>query len=120
MSVHTPDPAALDPDGVTDAALARMGAAVMAAVAAVAALLWGRHQVTARRPGSGGGWARAAFAVSAVHLVPNLAVIALASWGWQAPLIAFTCAVVTCGVQEAAAATAPGGDRAGRPSPTFD
>ncbi|MGW2248801.1 hypothetical protein ACWCXH_01155 [Kitasatospora sp. NPDC001660] len=116
LSVHAPDPAALDPDGATDAAMARTGAAVMAAVAAVAALLWWRHRVTAHRPGRG--WARAAFAVSAAHLVPVLPVIALASWGWSAPLIAFTCAVITCGVQEAAAATATGDGRAGRFTPT--
>ncbi|MFD8707063.1 hypothetical protein ACFV1W_31480 [Kitasatospora sp. NPDC059648] len=112
LSVHSPDPA-FDPDGATDAALARLGAGVMATVAAVAASLWWRHRVAGRRPGHGAGWARAAFAVSTVHVVAVLPMIALASWGWSAPLIAFTCAVLTFGVREIAApATADG--RAGR------
>ncbi|MFF0416132.1 hypothetical protein ACFYUY_37595 [Kitasatospora sp. NPDC004745] len=118
LTVHTGGPAALDPDGATDAALARTGAVAMAVLAAVAALLWRRHQVTVGRPGGTGGWRRAAVAASVVHLVPVLAVIALAPWSWKAPLIAFACAVITCGVQEAASAAAPAGGRAVRPVPT--
>lgn len=112
LSVHTTGPAALDPDSVTDADVARLGAAVMAAVAAVAAGLWWRHWAIAHRPVIGGGWARGAFAVSAVHSLFVVPVIAFASWDWKAPVIAFTCAVLAGGVREAARVTAP----AGRPA----
>ncbi|MGW2645881.1 hypothetical protein ACWC2T_13380 [Streptomyces sp. NPDC001393] len=44
---------------MTDADLARLGAGVMAVIAAVAAGLWWRHGAALRRPVIGGGWARA-------------------------------------------------------------
>ncbi|GAA2750386.1 hypothetical protein [Kitasatospora cinereorecta] len=112
LSVHQ---SALSPDGAADAALERIAAGTMAAVAAVAALLWNHHRVAARRPGSGAGRAWTAFAVSAAHLVPTLPVIALAPWGWKAPLIALTAAVVTCGVREIAASMPPAAVGANRP-----
>lgn len=59
LSVHATDPTGLDPDSVTDADLARLGAGVMAVIAAVAAGLWWRHGAALRRPVIGGGWARA-------------------------------------------------------------
>ncbi|MFF2149470.1 hypothetical protein [Kitasatospora sp. NPDC058190] len=91
---------------MTDAELARLGAAVMAVIAAVAAGLWWRHWATVRRPVIGGGWARAAFVVSAVHSMFVVPVIAFASWGWEALVIVFTCAVLAGGVREAAGVTA--------------
>ncbi|MBL1110231.1 hypothetical protein JK361_37720 [Streptomyces sp. 5-8] len=109
MSVHTTGSTALDPDGVTAADLARLGAAVMAGLAAVAAGLWWCHWAAVRRPVTGGGWARGAFAVSAVHSMLVVPVILVASWDWKAPAIAFTCAVLACGVREAAEASAPAG-----------
>ncbi|MGW7525928.1 hypothetical protein [Streptomyces sp. NPDC054783] len=90
---------------MTDADLARLGAAVMAGVAAVAAVLWWRHWATLRRPVTGGGWARAAFAVSAVHSMFVVPVIVFASWDWKAPVIAFTCAVLAGGVREVSASS---------------
>lgn len=117
LSVHTTGSTALDPDSVTDADLARLGAAVMAVIAAVAAGLWWRHWATVRRPVIGGGWARAAFAVSAVHSMFVLPVIAFASWDWKAPVIAFTCAVLAGGVREAAGVTAPASGRTDSPIP---
>ncbi|MBL1101008.1 hypothetical protein [Streptomyces coffeae] len=107
LSVHTTGSTALDPDSVTDADLARLGAVVMAGIAAVAAGLWWCHWATVRRPVIGGGWARGAFAVSAVHSMFVVPVIVFASWGWKAPVIAFTCAVLAGGVREAAGVTAP-------------
>jgi hypothetical protein len=109
LSVHATGPSAPDPGGVTDADLARLGAAVMAGIAAVAAGLWWRHWATVRRQVAGGGWARGAFAVSAVHSMFVVPVILFASWDWKAPVIAFTCAVLAAGVREAAGVTAPGG-----------
>ncbi|MFF4037449.1 hypothetical protein [Streptomyces sp. NPDC001816] len=94
---------------MTDADLARLGAAVMAGIAAMAAGLWWRHWATVRRPVNGGGWARGAFAVSAVHSMFVVPVIMFASWDWKAPAIAFTCAVLATGVREAAGATAAAG-----------
>lgn len=107
LSVHATGSTAPEPGGVTDADLARLGAAVMAGIAAVAAGLWWRHWATVRRLMTGGGWARGAFAVSAVHSVFVLPVIGLASWEWSAPAILFTCAVIAGGVREAAWASAP-------------
>ena len=107
LSVHTTSSAALDPDSVTNAALDRLGAGAMAGIAAVAAGLWWRHRATVRRPMIGGGWARGAFFVSAVHSMFVLPVIVFAPWGWKAPAIAFTCAVLAGGVREAAGVTAP-------------
>ncbi|MGW2703831.1 hypothetical protein [Streptomyces sp. NPDC001340] len=94
---------------MTDADLARLGAAVMAGIAAMAAGLWWRHWATVRRPVNGGGWTRGAFAVSAVHSMFVVPVIMFASWDWKAPAIAFTCAVLAAGVREAAGATAAAG-----------
>ncbi|MFJ3232418.1 hypothetical protein [Streptomyces sp. NPDC086787] len=105
LSVHTGSTAP-DTDGATDADLTRLGAAVMAGLAAVAAGLWWRHWAVVRQPLIGGGWARGAFAISAVHSVFVLPVIVFASWGWKALVIAFTCAVVAAGVREAAAPAA--------------
>ncbi|MFH8342880.1 hypothetical protein [Streptomyces sp. AM6-12] len=105
--MHTTGSIALDPDSVTDADMARLAAAVMAGIAAVAAGLWWRHWVTVRRPTTGGGWARAAFAVSAVHSVFVVPVIVLASWEWSASAILFTCALIAAGVREAAWTSAP-------------
>ncbi|MFJ3307276.1 hypothetical protein ACIPSA_30070 [Streptomyces sp. NPDC086549] len=116
LSVHTADPAPLDSD-VTDADLARLGAAVMAAVAAVSAGLWWRHRATAHHPAVGGGWARAAFAVSSVHAMFLVPVITFAPWGWKVPLIVFTAAVLAGGVREAAAATASADGRKPSPDP---
>ncbi|MEU8825737.1 hypothetical protein [Streptomyces sp. NPDC048636] len=96
-----------DSDSVTSADLARLGAAVMAGIAAVSAGLWWRHWATVRQQVIGGGWARGAFAVSAVHSMFVVPVIVLASWGWKALAIAFTCAVLAGGVREAAGVTAP-------------
>ncbi|WP_333778958.1 hypothetical protein [Streptomyces sp. IBSBF 3136] len=101
LSVHATGSAAPDPDSVTDTDLARLGAAVMAAIAAVATGLWWRHWAVLRRPAFAGGWARAAFAVTAVHSLFVLPVIALASWDWKVPAIVFTCAVLATGVREA-------------------
>ncbi|MEV0181845.1 hypothetical protein AB0I54_21510 [Streptomyces sp. NPDC050625] len=117
LSVRTADPAPLD-SGVTDADLARLGAAVMAAVAALSAGLWWRHRASAHHPAAGGGWARAAFAVSSVHALFLVPVITFAPWGWKVPLIAFTAAVLAGGAGEAAAVTASadGRIRTGRPS----
>ncbi|WP_393077603.1 hypothetical protein [Streptomyces sp. LN704] len=106
LSVHTTGSSALGPDSVTDADMARLGAAVMAGIAAVATGLWWCHWATVRRPVTGGGWARGAFAVSVVHSMFVIPVIVFASWGWKAPAIAFTCAVVAGGVREAAEVTA--------------
>ncbi|WP_225824093.1 hypothetical protein [Streptomyces naphthomycinicus] len=92
---------------MTDAGLARLGAAVMAGIAAAAAGLWWCHWATVRRPTAGGGWARGAFAASAVHSMFVVPVIAFASWEWKVPAIAVTCAVLAGGVREAAGATAP-------------
>ncbi|MFJ5532930.1 hypothetical protein [Streptomyces sp. NPDC093261] len=92
---------------MTDADMARLGAAVMAGIAAVAAGLWWRHWATVRRLMTGGGWARAAFAVSAVHSMFVVPVIGLASWEWSAPAILFTCAVIAAGVREATWTSAP-------------
>ncbi|MGW7404243.1 hypothetical protein ACWGI9_10980 [Streptomyces sp. NPDC054833] len=117
LSVRTGDPAPLD-SGVTDADLARLGAAVMAAVAAVSAGLWWRHRASAHHPAVGGGWARAAFAVSSVHALFLVPVITFAPWGWKFPLIAFTAAVLAGGVREAAAATASADGRIPAPDPT--
>ncbi|WP_055489831.1 hypothetical protein [Streptomyces sp. TP-A0356] len=91
---------------MTDADVARLGAAVMAGIAAVAAGLWWRHWATVGRPMTGGGWARAAFAVCAVHSMFVVPVIGLASWEWSASAILFTCAVIAGGVREAAWASA--------------
>ncbi|AKJ14730.1 hypothetical protein ABB07_33130 [Streptomyces incarnatus] len=107
--MHTAGSTAPDPGGVTDADLARLGAAVMAVIAAVAAGLWWRHWAAVRRPVIGGGWARGAFAVSAVHSMFVVPVILFAPWDWKAPVIAFTCAVLAGGVREAAEVTAPAG-----------
>ncbi len=96
----------LEPGGVTDADLARLAAAVMAGIAAVAAGLWWRHWATVRGSEIGAGWARGAFAASAVHSLFVLPVIVLASWGWKALAIAFTCAVLAGGVREAAGVSA--------------
>ncbi|MFJ9867687.1 hypothetical protein [Streptomyces sp. NPDC101165] len=92
---------------MTDADLARLGAAVMAGIAAVAAGLWWRHWATVRRSEIGGGWARGAFAVSAIHSMFVIPVIVFASWDWKALAIVFTCAVLAAGVREAAEVTAP-------------
>ncbi|GAA3128850.1 hypothetical protein [Streptomyces echinatus] len=108
LSVRSTGSTALDPDSVTDADLARLGAAVMAGIAAVAAGLWWRHWATVRRPVIGGRWARGAFAVSAVHSMFVIPVILFASWDWKAPVIAFTCAVLAAGVREAAGLTVRG------------
>ncbi|UXY25337.1 hypothetical protein [Streptomyces sp. HUAS TT20] len=116
LSAHTADPAPLDSD-VTDADLARLGAAVMAAVAAVSAGLWWRHRAAAHHPAAGGGWARAAFAVSCVHALLLVPVITFAPWGWKVPLIVFTAAVLAGGVREAAAATASADGRIPLPAP---
>ncbi|MFJ8031897.1 hypothetical protein [Streptomyces sp. NPDC096032] len=105
LSVHTNGSAALDPDRVTDADVARLGAAVMAGIAALAAGLWGRHWSTLARPMAGGGWARGAFAATALHSMFVVPVILLASWEWKALAITFTCAVLAAGVREAAGAT---------------
>ncbi|MCP9211413.1 hypothetical protein [Streptomyces cucumeris] len=91
---------------MTDADLARLAAAVMAGIAAVAAGLWWRHWATVRGSAIGEGWARGAFAASAVHSLFVLPVIVLASWGWKALAIAFTCAVLAGGVREAAGVSA--------------
>ncbi|MFD9789856.1 hypothetical protein ACFWXK_02775 [Streptomyces sp. NPDC059070] len=115
LSVHTNGSTPPEPGGVTDAELARLGAAVMAGLAATAAGLWWRHWTVARRASVGGGWARGAFALSAVHALFVLPVIVFASWSWKALAIAFTCAVVAGGVREAAEATSPA-DR-GTPAP---
>jgi hypothetical protein len=120
LSVHTTGSTALDPDSATDADLARLGAAVMAAVAAAAAGLWWRHWATVRRPMIGGGWARAAFVVSAVHSMFVVPVIVFASWDWKALAIAFTCAVLAAGVREAAGVTTPAGGRTDSPIPLSD
>lgn len=117
LSVHTTDSTAPDPDSVTNADLARLGAAVMAVIAMVAAGLWWRHWTTVRRSVVGGGWARAAFAVSAVHSMLVIPVIVFASWDWKAPVIVFTCAVLAGGVREAAGVTAPAGGRVDSPIP---
>ncbi|MEU6069230.1 MULTISPECIES: hypothetical protein [Streptomyces] len=117
LSVHTADPVPPD-SGVTDADLARLGAAVMAAVAAVSAGLWWRHRATAHHPAADGGWARAAFAVSCVHAMFLVPVITFAPWGWQVPLIAFTAAVLAGGVREAAAATASAEGHKPSPDPS--
>ncbi|MFD8542600.1 hypothetical protein [Streptomyces sp. NPDC059649] len=106
LSVHSTGSTALDPDSVTDADVARLGAVVMAGIAAVAAGLWWRHWVTVRRSVIRGGWAWAAFVVSAVHSMFVVPVIVFASWDWKAPAIAFTCAVLAGGVREAAGVTA--------------
>ncbi|PKW12276.1 hypothetical protein SAMN05428944_0475 [Streptomyces sp. 1222.5] len=105
LSVHTTGSAALDPDRVTDADVARLGATVMAGIAALAAGLWWRHWATVSRPLVGGGSARGAFAVSALHSLFVVPVILLASWEWKALAIAFTCAVLAAGVREAADVT---------------
>ncbi|MEE4420619.1 MULTISPECIES: hypothetical protein [Streptomyces] len=107
LSVHMTGSPALDPESVTDADVARLGAAVMAGSAAVAAGLWWRHWATVRRRVTGGGWARAAFVVSAVHSMFVVPVIVFASWEWTALVIAYTCAVFAGGVREAAGVTAP-------------
>ncbi|WP_405828568.1 hypothetical protein [Streptomyces sp. NBC_01176] len=107
LSVHTTGSTALDPDGVTDADVARLGAALMAGIAALAAGLWWCHWTTVGRSATGGGWARGAFAVSAIHSMCVVPVIAFASWDWKVPAIAFTCAVLAVGVREAAGVTAP-------------
>src|SRR5689334_1453500 len=73
LSVHSTATSALDTDSATNADLARLGAGVMAGIAATAAAMWWRHGTTAPRALSAGGWARAAFALSVVHslcLVP--------------------------------------------------
>ncbi|MFF7472747.1 hypothetical protein [Streptomyces sp. NPDC008092] len=105
LSVHASGSA--EPGSVTDADVARLGAAVMAGIAAVAAGLWWRHWATVRRAMTGGGWARAAFAVSAVHSVFLVPVIGVASWEWSAAAILFTCAVIAAGVREAAWTSTP-------------
>ncbi|MFC9283441.1 hypothetical protein [Streptomyces collinus] len=109
LSVQTTGSVAPEPDGVTDADLARLGAAVMAGVAAVAAALWWRHWAVIRRSTHGSGWARGACAVSAVHSLFVLPVIVLASWEWKVPAILFTCAVLAAGVREVARASEAGG-----------
>ncbi|MFF7241880.1 hypothetical protein [Streptomyces collinus] len=110
LSVRTTGLAGPEPDSVTDADLARLGAAVMAGVAVVAAGLWWRHGAVIRRPGYDGGWARGAFAVSAVHSLFVLPVIVLASWEWKVPAIVFTCALLAAGVREAAGAPEAAGE----------
>ncbi|MFI1763731.1 hypothetical protein ACH41H_17010 [Streptomyces sp. NPDC020800] len=118
LSVHATGSPAPDPDSVTDADLARLGAAVMAVVAAVAAGLWGRHWAAIRRPVTGTSRAGAAFVVSAVHSAFVLPVIGLASWQWSVPAILFTGAVLAVGVREAYGVTAPAGARTDSPIPT--
>ncbi|MFJ2730132.1 hypothetical protein [Streptomyces collinus] len=102
LSVHATGSAAPEPDSVTDADLARLGAAFMTGIAMVAAGLWWRHRTVIRRPGYGGGWARGAFAVSAIHSVFVLPVIVLASWEWKVPAIVFTSVLLAAGVRESA------------------
>ena len=106
LSVHSTGSAPLDPDSATDADVARLGAAVMAGIAAIAAGLWWRHWAAVRRPVAGAGWARGAFGVSVLHSLFVVPVILFASWEWKALVIAFTCAVLAGGVREAAVVTA--------------